>query len=428
VSLARVAAAVAHTTGLDLVALGESTVRGTLRAHVGRLDDEALAAYAARLEAEPTLRVELLRDLLVHETSFFRYPGSFAFVAAEVRRRVTSGAGLVRLLAAPCSSGQESASLVMALLDAGVPGSAFRVHAIDVSADIVARARRGRYSPAEARSLPDAARARFTRATDGGVSLTSEVLAPIEYEVADLLATHTLAGRGRYDLVLCRNLLIYLTPPARARLVRALIALLAPSGVLLVGHAEVAPLRPFGLLPTGPADAYALAPATSGAATTPTRPAPARPVTGQAASAPRPKPRRTPARVRANAESTPASAAPQAPTSPEPLLVTARRLGQEGRAQEALALLAEVEASRTPTPDELHLRAVLARALGQTEEARTALTRALYLDARHVAALRLAALVAEEDGDGETARRLEGRARRAETDRTAATGAATEPA
>jgi chemotaxis protein methyltransferase WspC len=108
------------------------------------------------------------------------------------------------------------------------------------------------------------------------------------------------------------------------------------------------------------------------------------------------------------------------PAVQESVLAVARRLGQAGRAEEALGLLVQAEGERVPSPDELHLTAVLARALGRDEQAQRALTRALYLDPRHVASLRLAALVAEERGEREAARRLEARAARAEAGASAA--------
>lgn len=411
-SLARLAAVLAASTGIDVETLGRG---GLAQALVGRCDpedEEALARYAERIVTDTEARGLLLADLLVHETSFFRYPGSFGLIVEEVRRRCAAGAPVVRVLSAPCSTGQEPASVVMALLEAGLPGAAVQVDAVDVSAAVVASARRGVFGPAALRGLSAERRARFTTPVPEGARLTAEIQAPIRYLTGDLLDPLFGTDGLRYDLVLCRNLLIYLGPAARERLLRTVSRLLAPGGVALLGHAEVAAGRRVGLMPSGPAEAYAVtAERPRGAAS----PAPAAPSTVPM-RATRSEPRAAALASRTVVRPRPAHGPALAPSDPKPVesvLVAARRLGQAGRAEEALALLARAEGERTPSPDELHLAAVLERALGRAAEVGRSLTRALYLDPRHVPSLRLAALVADEEGEHEKGRRLRERAERA---------------
>ena len=415
-SLARLAAVLADATGIDVETLGRG---GLAQALVGRCDAEdegALARYAERIATDTDARGLLLADLLVHETSFFRYPGSFAWIVEEVRRRSVAGAPLVRVLSAPCSTGQEPASVVMALLEAGLSGAAVQVDAVDVSAAVVERARRGMHGPAALRGLSAERRARFTTPTPEGARLTAEIQAPIRYLTGDLLDPLFGIDGLPYDLVLCRNLLIYLTPAARERVLGTVRRLLAPGGVAFVGHAEVAAARLVGLVPSGPAEAYAVAhelPRALPWAAPSSAPAAVAAAPGRVA---RSVLRGAPPAARAAVHPRPAPGSALAPSVPEPVesvLVSARRLGQAGRAEEALALLARVEGERTPSPDELHLAAVLERALGRAAEVERSLTRALYLDPRHVPTLRLAALVADEEGEQEKARRLRERAERA---------------
>lgn len=474
-SLERLSEVLAETTGFDTASVGRGGLVAALSGRVDLEDAGAVALYVERVAQDPEARASLLSDLLVHETSFFRYPGSFAFLAEEVCRRLAAGARRVRILSAPCSTGQEPASVVMALLEAGIERGAFVVDALDLSTVVVARARAGVYNASESRSLSPARRARFARPAGNGIVLLPEVLGSIRYQQGDLLDPASVRGMGPYDLVLCRNLLIYLTAQAREHIVRVLEQLMAADGLLMLGHAEVAPSRPLGLVPVGPPEAYVVAEAVtaaerggisrpgargaagtaagSGAAAGTSERAPAgRPGAGRPGASPagaaqaaaaRPGALRppagtgpaSPARARpalplvrpvlkapartlvpaavAGAGPAPGEVAPEGAAGGESVLVRARRLGQDGQAEQALALLAEAEGMRTPTPDELHLAAVLTRALERPEETRRALTRALYLDPRHVPSLRLAALVAEEEGDRESARRLEGRAERA---------------
>jgi chemotaxis protein methyltransferase WspC len=428
VSLERLAQVLRDLTGLDAAALGSGALPQAVAARRPGASSSvtALAAYADEVRRDPAARYDLVADLLVHETSFFRYPAAFTLLAERVRTVLSDPARTVRVLSAPCSTGQEPASVAMALIEAGVPLERVQLDAADLSPAVVARARDGFYGPGEARGLDPARRARFAVREGGGWRLKPDIVGLVSYSVMDLLDPAFGAGLEPYDVILCRNLLIYLTPEARARLFATLAHRLGPGGVLLLGHAEIVPARDAGFLPYGPPEAYCVTRADAHAPERPGTPV------SRADLAPRGKPpnRRADA---AGPRTAPAAAPVRAPRSaprtapaPEPVLTQARRLADLGRLDEALGLLSAEERAGRAGPDHFHLTAVLYRALARPEDADLALTRALYLDSRHVPALRLAALVAGEQGDGEKAARLEARAERAAatTARDAAPGAA----
>ncbi len=427
-SMSRLAQALAETTGLDPATLG----RGALERAVAACghppgpegpEEATLAAYADAVLGDARVRAELVDELLVHETSFFRYPASLAAAAARLRARLDAGAPRVRVLSAPCSTGQEPASVVMALLEAGVDTGRVDLDAVDLSPRVVARARAGLYSPLDLRGLDDARRARFLLPEPGGLRLVPAVLAPTRFMTADLLRAEASLGGAPYDVVLCRNLLIYLTQEARLRLLETLERLLRPDGLLLLGHAEVPAARAVGFRPAPPPDAYAVRPP-AGAAPLPPTPwsaaAPRPPAPPRVASA-RPNPAPPSTTRPSPALSSTAPAPPPIPASGAREdgaggrdLEHARALLDAGRAEEALTALHAVEPARPSGPEAFHLRAVAARALGRGDDADLALTRALYLDPEHVPSLRLAALVARERGEHERAERLTARATRAE--------------
>lgn len=402
-SLERIAETLRVATGLDVETLGPGALALAVGVRRPGASPAELAVFAEAVRTDPAVRRDLLADLLVHETSFFRYPGAFALLVELARARLAVPEARFRVLSAPCSTGQEPASVAMALIEADLDLARVRIDAVDVSAGAVARARAALYGEIEMRGLDDARRARFLRREGAGWRVNREVLAPIHPEAADLLDPGFAVGREPYDAILCRNLLIYLTADARRVVLERMRSLLAPGGVLLVGHAEVLPARDAGFGGFGPPEAYAVA-------VLPRRP-----------PGPEPTPRverwerraspRPPARV-------PYAPVPARPRAPEPApaetpLAQARRLADGGREVEALALLGRDEAAGHASPDAFHLAALLARALGKADEADRALTRALYLDPRHVPALRLAALRARERGEVEAAERFEARAERA---------------
>lgn len=389
-------------TGIDAASLGPGALASAVRARRQGLSDAGLAAYAAEVERDPRARAELLSELLVHETSFFRYPAVFPALVEHLQARRAAGVRPLRVLSAPCSTGQEPASVMMALLEAGVPPSDVVLDALDLSPGVVARAREGLYTALELRGLSEERRTRHMRPEPGGWRLVPEVLASVRWAVGDLLEPSFGMGSRPYDAILCRNLLIYLTAEARRRLLDTLRRILAPEGLLFLGHAEVLPARAQGFAPAGPPEIYAVREAAS----------PARP----SVAAPRgPEPREL-AALRAAAP-TPLSAQPPSgptPSTAEPVLAAARRLLHAGDAEEALRVLAAEERAGRARVEHHHLMAVLARALDRGDEAQRALERALTLEPRHAPSLRLAALVAREDGDPERAAQLEARAERAE--------------
>jgi chemotaxis protein methyltransferase WspC len=404
VSLARLAQTLRELTGLDADALGAAALAQAVAARRPEIGtrEAALAAYADEVRRDPAARSDLVAHLLVHETSFFRYPAAFPVLVERVRAVLADPGRTARVLSAPCSTGQEPASVAMALIEAGLPLDRVRIDAGDLSPTVVARARAGLYGPGEARGLDPVRRARFATREGGGWRLRPEVVDVVSYAVIDLLDPAFGADAEPYDAILCRNLLIYLTPDARVRLFATLARSLAPDGVLLLGHAEIVPARDAGFVPDGAPEAYAVGHA---------RPAPAEP-----APASTPAPARPERRFKPRARTKPAPArAPRSgprPAAAEPAIVRARGLADVGRVDEALLLLAAEEQAGRAGPAEFHLIAVLRRATGKPEDVDRALTRALYLDPRHVPALRLAALVAREQGDPEKAARLEPRAER----------------
>lgn len=204
-----------------------------------------------------------------------------------------------------------------------------------------------------------------------------------------------------YDLVLCRNLLIYLTPAARRQAVATLERVLRPGGLLAVGPAEPQALdgRPFRRDGTEPYFLFRYEPVEMGILQTPKADQPA-------AS---PKPRQSPTR-RPPAE--PASAVPRPSNEPivsETPLDRARRFADAGRLDDALREAAKAG----PSADAFSLVGVVEQARGDRPAAAAAFRKALYLDPDHREALTYSMLIADHDGDAGRAAVLRQRLARA---------------
>jgi chemotaxis protein methyltransferase WspC len=143
--------------------------------------------------------------------------------------------------------------MAIALAEAGVPGTCWTVDALDLSARNLARARRGLYGNFSFRQTPDALRNRYFRRVEGGWQIDPSLDETVRFHQANILDAMFLAGAEPFDLIFCRNLLIYLHSAARTQVLSVLDRLLAPGGLLCMGHAEPLSLLEERFETTGPA-------------------------------------------------------------------------------------------------------------------------------------------------------------------------------
>ncbi len=420
-SIERIAAVLRDTSGLEVDALGVHHLAEAVK-RLAVLADRDVSSYADLVIADAGARGLLIGELLVHETSFFRYPASFEHLASHARARAGARPGPVRILSAACATGQEAYSAAIALLEAGIPPARVAIDAFDRSAAAIEAARAGRFERGGTRGLDPGRADRWFSADADGLTVRPSVRALVRFECGSLLGADRPFAPQTYDAVLCRNLLIYLTASARERALAILRAWLAPGGLLYLGHAEVLVARAGGFSPLGDAGTYvctagSLEPAPPEAAAegrpTTERPSPAvrrsaSPARRISSTAP-PRPPVPPPAV----PTPPTSAVPAPPAgipSEAEILREARGLADTGHLEAACAVLEEEEARGRPSADAYHLLALVRRALGRAREADEALARALYLDPAHAGALLLAA---EGRGERTVAARLHARARAA---------------
>jgi chemotaxis protein methyltransferase CheR len=176
------------------------------------------------------------------ETAFFREPHAFGAIVAEVlpelaRRR--EGATL-RLWAASCGTGQEVYSLAMALEEAAPAGVTLEVFASDLCERRLEKAQAGIYSQFEVqRGLSAHRLVQHFEGLEDGFALSPRIRQMVRWRRVNLM--EDLTRLGQFDLVLCRNLMGYLTDEARVRVLANLQGALAPGGWLVLGAGEAAP-------------------------------------------------------------------------------------------------------------------------------------------------------------------------------------------
>ena len=382
--IAAVEAVLRDAIGLDPATIGSAAVERAARTRMTAAGEPDLTAYARRVQADPEERDRLVEDVVVGESWFFRDRQVFDFVTdLAVTRAGLPGRGPVRILCVPCAGGEEPYSVAMGLLEAGLQADQFTIDAVDVSRVALARAERGRYSANAFRNADCSFRDRWFTADGANAILDGEVRSRVRFSRGNILDESFAAGCEPYDVIFCRNLLIYLTTEARRRVEAAVDRLLAREGELVLGAAEP-PILKGPWVPAGAASVFALR-----RGTPPATPAPAVP--------PRPaaRPRRQPPVARP---------LPTAPPADEPpvladVLAEAGALANAGRHAEALDRCEQARGRLPPAPELFFLMGMIHQAAGDLDRAEGCLHKTLYLDATHDEALLALALLATRRGD-----------------------------
>lgn len=207
----------------------------------------AVGDYLGRFEEHGELRA-LASELTTGETYFFRQPEQLdAFVEVALAERLARPATPRRLeiLSAGCATGEEPYTIAM-LLQGRVPaGWTVAIHGVDLDPRALAQAARGRYTRWSLRAVsPELERRWFTREGDGAV-LSPVIRSAVTFAEHNLTLDSELWQR-RWDIVLCRNVLMYLTEAHAEQLIERIAGALAPGGYLFVGYAEALRPRPAG--------------------------------------------------------------------------------------------------------------------------------------------------------------------------------------
>lgn len=186
-------------------------------------------------------REAFVNALTTNLTSFFREPHHFELLAQRARAARECGAGTLRIWSAACSTGEEAWSIAIVMREAGQRAD---ILATDIDSDVLATGQEGVYPAERAAGLPpERLHRHFLRGTgsnEGFVRVRPELRPLVRFAQFNLQGAQWPAP-GRFDVIFCRNVVIYFEREAQRRLADRLAAALVPGGLLLVGHAESFP-------------------------------------------------------------------------------------------------------------------------------------------------------------------------------------------
>ena len=232
-------------SGLALTAdkeyLLESRLLPIARAH-GYADTTALIGTLKGYPPE-ALVTEVIEAMTTNESSFFRDIKPFDHLRQVVLPKLRENAGArrtLRIWSAACSNGQEPYTIAMTLLEDAVknPGWKYDIVATDLASKVVEKAQQGVYSQFEAqRGMPIQLLLKyFTANPDTSWQVKDQLKSMVQFRTQNLLEDFTLLGK--FDLIFCRNVLIYFDEPTKSTTIDRLNKSILPNGFLFLGSTE----------------------------------------------------------------------------------------------------------------------------------------------------------------------------------------------
>lgn len=396
----RIEALLQREIGLDAAALGPSLVDRSVRARMKLHGLERPADYLQLLLRSRAELEELTESVVVTETWFFRDHEPFqifgSIVLEEWLPRRTPAP--LRILCAPCSSGEEPYSLAMTLLDVVGAEVPVEIHAVDISRVALARAERASYGKNSFRGKDLSFRDRYFTPTDDGYVLNPEVTRLVKFDHHNLLSDDFMQDRAPYDFIFCRNLLIYFDRTTQLIALGKLHQLLAPDGLLFVGAAELPLVADGGFVSIKRPHAFACRKRETAAN-----------LLSLTTAAPKSQNR---AAHTNHSSLNPLSLPPGGAAEPAPaILLRARQLADAGQLA-AAAKLCEKYLGQHHSSAEAYYLLGLVKDAAKDPEALNLYRKAIYLQPDHYEALVHAALLLERTGDFERAKSYRSRADR----------------
>ena len=225
---------VRRLTGIDLAQYKRPQMERRIRSFADRRGIDSLPGYLRALAADGDALEQFLDRMTINVSQLWRNPEQWDRLARTILPELAR-AGTIRAWSAGSSYGAEAYTLA-AICRRVAPGCKVEILGTDIDARMVARAREGRFSGDDARTAPAADLERAFDRDGSGWRAKPELRMMVKFGAGDLLRDPV--SKASFDLILCRNVVIYFTEPVRDALHERLAGALRPGGYLMVGSSE----------------------------------------------------------------------------------------------------------------------------------------------------------------------------------------------
>ena len=248
-SLAKIKTMLQEVIGLYPSSIGDTSIERAIHHRMQALGIATSGVkgerdYLRRIQRDKEEFDELVEEVVVPETWFFRNVFPFEALSSYLPGLKENGpvdrGTELKILSLPCSTGEEPYSIAMVLMEKDLSIGKFSIDACDVSQRAIRKARRGIYGQHSFREEYRGLRDKYFQRTRAGYVLDASVKKKVSFTRTNIIADELDHMRAKYDVIFCRNLLIYFDRPTQARVLKKLHRMLKPGGILCVGHAEAA--------------------------------------------------------------------------------------------------------------------------------------------------------------------------------------------
>ena len=226
-------------TDVDLNCYKAPQMQRRLKAYLTRSDYSNWPKFFRSIQADPVQLSKFKAYLTINVSSFFRDPEKYTYLRTSILPALLANRARLRIWSAGCSRGQEVYSVAMLLAEASDSNNQHQLLATDIDRSALEWARAGGpYSVDDVVNVPTDFRLRYFDVQDDANWIREEIRRGVRFRQHNLLADPIV---GKFDLIVCRNVVIYFQPEAKQKLYQRFYDALRPGGVLFVGGTEMVP-------------------------------------------------------------------------------------------------------------------------------------------------------------------------------------------
>jgi len=403
--------------GLNACSVGDSSIERAIKHRLNATQLETVKQYYERLLGDSTELVELVEEVVVPETWFFRNNTPFDAFANFISESIVPKLQpdeKIRVLSIPCSSGEEPYSAAISLHMAGIAMDRVAIDAIDISKRALTKAKRAIFGKNSFRGLEEYIQNKYFRKGGAGFKLIDEIRNVVDFKQGNFLVSTLSPVPDYYHAIFCRNLLIYFDRDAQKAALLKLHRALQERGALFVGHAETALVtrdmfvqlytaRSFGYVKIHESENRKTKRVDHKSVKIPDK---WQQVFEQLAKIPVSKLKQQTSNAELKTQNQSGVKNTNVKTGvikPNISLISVERLVSQSKYAEAIELCRQYLKEKVDSADGYYLLGLVLDRFGQGQEADHMLRKAIYLNPNHERALKLAALLAENRGDIEAA-------------------------
>ncbi|MBB6635385.1 CheR family methyltransferase [Cohnella thailandensis] len=231
---AKFVADIRRATAIDLSQYKETQMRRRLTTLRMKHGFPTFAKYFEAMTSDPRLKNEFLDRMTINVSEFWRNPNRWQLLMDKFFPAMIKQSTSLNVWSAACSTGEEPYTIAMILDKLGVLNSS-KILATDIDEGVLAKAKVGSYLERSLRDVPRGFQADYFAQSDGAYLVSDKLKRAIRFQKQNLL---TDPFGEKYDLIVCRNVMIYFTEEAKQLLYAKFARALKPGGLLFVGSTE----------------------------------------------------------------------------------------------------------------------------------------------------------------------------------------------